>query len=225
MPARLEASRLDDYYAEVILLASLAVAVAGNPERGVQEAERALARHPLDSLKPLDRPYLKLAFVNAMAGRIGHARALVSEYQRVVEPLRHEAARDAELDLSEGYIALAQRRWPEATARFQEALNERASVFGLPALARAYDLGGQADSAIALYERYLDTPEFGRAIWGVDAIELPGIYRRLGELYERQGQKDKARMYYSRFVELWKDCDPELRPEVDEARRLARGGE
>ena len=29
----------------------------------------------------------------------------------------------------------------------------------------------------------------------------------------------KAGHYYARFVELWKDCDPELRPQVDEARR------
>ncbi len=43
-------------------------------------------------------------------------------------------------------------------------------------------------------------------------------FRRLAQIEERRGNKDKAISYYRRFVELWKDCDPELRPQVDEAR-------
>ena len=42
---------------------------------------------------------------------------------------------------------------------------------------------------------------------------------RLAEIYERQGERQKAREHYARFAELWKDCDPELRPLVEEARR------
>ena len=41
--------------------------------------------------------------------------------------------------------------------------------------------------------------------------------RRLGQIEERRGNKQKAIAYYERFVELWRDCDPELRPQVDEA--------
>jgi tetratricopeptide (TPR) repeat protein len=44
-------------------------------------------------------------------------------------------------------------------------------------------------------------------------------YRRLGELYEQRGNRDKAVSYYNEFVELWKDADPELLPQVEEARR------
>ncbi len=51
----------------------------------------------------------------------------------------------------------------------------------------------------------------------------PPTLRRLGELYEHQGERQKAIGYYDRFVELWKDADPELQPVVREVRaRLAR---
>jgi len=47
--------------------------------------------------------------------------------------------------------------------------------------------------------------------------------KRLGELYETRGDRAEARKYYGRFVDLWKDADPELQPVVREVRaRLAR---
>jgi hypothetical protein len=44
-------------------------------------------------------------------------------------------------------------------------------------------------------------------------------HRRLAELYERRGEPQKAAAHRARFAELWKDCDPEFRPLVEEARR------
>ena len=98
-------------------------------------------------------------------------------------------------------------------------------AFGLPDLGRAYDLTGEIDSATALYERYLDAPDvFDESPSNTDrgtlAIELAGIYKRLGELYRRRGETEKARMYSNRFVELWKHCDPKLRPQVNQARQM-----
>jgi tetratricopeptide (TPR) repeat protein len=46
---------------------------------------------------------------------------------------------------------------------------------------------------------------------------------RLGDIYERAGEKKKAIDSYAQFIRLWKSCDPRLRPAVEEARaRLAR---
>ena len=42
---------------------------------------------------------------------------------------------------------------------------------------------------------------------------------RLAEIYQRRGERQKAAEHYARFIELWQDCDPELRPLVQEARR------
>jgi tetratricopeptide (TPR) repeat protein len=218
--ARGEASRPDHYFGEAILLASVFAAVAGEPARGLRELERAVARYPLDSLKPLDRPYLKLAMTNAMAGRADRARVLVAQHERVVEPRLYQLGVKAEVDLTWAHIALAERRWPEAITKFRQAVNEGTpAVAALPKLGRAYELAGQTDSAIAVYERYLDTPDVVRSGEGIDAIELAGMQRRLAELYQRLGERDKAQDYYSRFIELWQDCDPELRPQVAEARR------
>ena len=46
---------------------------------------------------------------------------------------------------------------------------------------------------------------------------------RLGDIYERKGERQKAIDAYARFVRLWARCDERLRPAVEEARgRLAK---
>ncbi|HXY69493.1 MAG TPA: hypothetical protein VEH62_08590, partial [Gemmatimonadales bacterium] len=55
--------------------------------------------------------------------------------------------------------------------------------------------------------------------------QLAPVYRRLGELYEAKGDRARALDYYGRFVDLWKNADPELQPAVREVRqRLSRLG-
>ncbi len=44
-------------------------------------------------------------------------------------------------------------------------------------------------------------------------------YRRLGELHEQRGDTAKAVEYYNEFVELWRDADPELQPQVEDVKR------
>jgi tetratricopeptide (TPR) repeat protein len=79
-----------------------------------------------------------------------------------------------------------------------------------------------SDSAITTYERYLATPFWAKPI-EVDAFGLAGTHKRLGELYEARGDRQKAASHYQQFVELWKNADPELQPKVAEVRqRLAR---
>ena len=41
----------------------------------------------------------------------------------------------------------------------------------------------------------------------------------LAETYEKLGNPQAALLHYWRFVELWEDCDLELRPLVEEAQR------
>jgi eukaryotic-like serine/threonine-protein kinase len=83
-------------------------------------------------------------------------------------------------------------------------------------MARAFDLAGVPDSAIARFEEYLTMP--GPVRVGTDAIFLAGAYKRLGELYEARGERQKALGSYLKFVELWKNADPELQPRVREVR-------
>ncbi len=75
---------------------------------------------------------------------------------------------------------------------------------------------GEPDSAIAQYERFVNlhnTDPENREFF------LAAALRRLGEMYESKGQRDKATEYYGRFVDLWKGADPEFQPLVADIRK------
>jgi hypothetical protein len=48
----------------------------------------------------------------------------------------------------------------------------------------------------------------------MDMLYLAGVQKRLGELYEAKGNREKAAAHYLAFVDLWKNADPELQPAV-----------
>jgi tetratricopeptide (TPR) repeat protein len=52
-----------------------------------------------------------------------------------------------------------------------------------------------------------------------DLIYLAPAYLRQAQIHEKRGDRAQAIAEYQRFVELWSDCDPELRPLVEDARR------
>jgi DNA-binding SARP family transcriptional activator len=56
-----------------------------------------------------------------------------------------------------------------------------------------------------------------------DLMYLAPSHLRRGQIYERVGDRERAIAHYTRFIRLWKDCDPEFRPLVVEAEQaLAR---
>src|SRR5262249_2671301 len=128
-----------------------------------------------------------------------------------------------------GEIALAEKRPRDAIVEFRKA-DQRpdgpADRYVLPLyfnLGRAFDAANEADSAVALFEKYVNTPDWFRNRDYYDPMALAGVYKRLGELYEAKGDRDKAAGYYMKFVDLWKSADPELQPKVAEVRqRLLR---
>jgi len=212
-----------DYLTRALQLATLEVVLRGAPTRGLRIVEDALSRHPLAAIDPLERPYLQLADVYALAGRPDRAAVVLAELERAVAPeLRrfYEPFRQGAL----GRAALARGNYREAISALRQAAEGVCDLCPLPPLGRAYELAGETDSAMTVYERYVTTPRAYRVIGvgrniGSDAYFLAGIYQRLGELHEERGHRAKAIDYYGRFVDLWKDADPELQPRVAEARR------
>jgi tetratricopeptide (TPR) repeat protein len=89
-----------------------------------------------------------------------------------------------------------------------------------PELARVYQELGQADSAIAVYERYLGVRSLTRL--SLDAIELGGALEQLAALYEMRGDRTKAAAQSHRLAELWRHADAAVQPRVEAARRRAR---
>jgi hypothetical protein len=77
---------------------------------------------------------------------------------------------------------------------------------------------GRGDSALVTLERFVDgVPDsFGDNYIGL--YQGPSLYRAAG-LAESQGDRAKAREYYQRFVDYWRDAEPVFQPQVAEARR------
>ncbi len=195
------------------------------PERATRILDSALERSSVSTMDAFERPDAKLAALYALAGRPDRARELLGRYAREVkdsaalrsnEPVRHRALAE---------IALAERRPLDAVREFRLADElpdgpaDECTICLSAGLGRAYDQANMPDSAIASYERYIATPFAWRYDRPLDPTLLPGMHERLGELYEARGDYARAASHYARFVDLWKDADPELQPRVAQARR------
>ncbi len=158
-------------------------------------------------LKEEDLPYRDFARAFAHAGAP----------DRALEVLDEEKA-DVERDYDRAVISLYQGKPLEAAEQFRTLIENARSckICNLFELGYTYDRAGNADSALTIYERYLNTPWLGRV--GMDSQQLPIVLRRLGELYEQRGDKGNAVEYYRRFAELWENSDPELQPYVRDVR-------
>ena len=178
--------------------------------------ETALARYHLDAIAPPDDAYRNFVFSYARAGNAARAREFMQRYERKATDLGPQT-RAQGLRFMRGQIALTEKRWPDAISELR-TWQDSAATLDLVFVAEAYDQAGQADSAIALYERWLATPGY-RAGW--DAYWLARTLRRLGELHEARGNRAKAREYYLRFADLWKNADIEFQPMVRDARAKA----
>ena len=208
------------YFQAAIGLATIDLYYRHAPDAARRTADEALRRHPLAPIPAEDRPYLGLAWFYAEAGRPDRAKQLIAEYDVAVpeavrrgQPFRHGAA--AAVAFAEGRVQDAIR---DNRAWYEE---DSCAVCGLFLLARAYDRAGERDSAVAVYERAVTTPGLLRAL--EESPTLGPTYKRLGELYEERGDTARARDYYNRFVDLWKDADGELQPSVREVKgRLAK---
>lgn len=185
-------------------------------ERALRAIERALVEHPLDSLPEAVRPYPRLLYLYTIAGRPDLAKAILKSIEAMptvvgVDPIDLEAGRHG----LRADVALAEQRYDDAVREYRASDRGSCTVCVLPDIARAYDLAGNADSAIAVFARYADGAERPA---GIDARYLPGVHKRLGELYEAKGDRAKAASHYARFIEYWKNADPDLQPKVAEAR-------
>lgn len=212
-----EAGSVDDYHLHTFDLADLHLA-RGDTAAALGLVERALAAFPLDSLDPFARPYFALADLLARAGRPNRARAHLARWEAEVASLVPGSNVPHWL---RAVLAEVEGRDEEAVKEWQLEDGERDDP--LPALigiGAAYDRMGHADSALAYYERFLETPS--RKRYDSDPRWRGPVLERLGRLYEQRGEVELAVRRYRQFVTLWEEADPGLQPRVDAVRTRLR---
>jgi tetratricopeptide (TPR) repeat protein len=192
------------------------------------ELDSLLAGGALDSLEFVSRPYLEIALYYGQSGAADRARPWLSAYEREYPPAYRGVDRWL-LHRAKAAVLRAEGNPAAALDEFQKALRGAPARDGwfdgtyalqnMPELARIYDDLGVADSAIAVFERYLRDPSLLRVI--SDPFELVPVLERVAALHEQRGDRITAAARYRRVAELWRDADPELQPRVENARRRA----
>ncbi len=183
--------------------------------RGLAILDAAVARYPLASLEPLDRNYATLAYMYALGGRPARARELLAEVranERVPGITRGGLGlRDEGTYLRAlGATEIAEGKPAQAVATLRESARLYfCPTCSLPDLARALDLAGYPDSAIAVYQQYVTTPwsEWQNALGEFRVTS----YARLAALHEARGDTAQAIADYEEVASLWARADPELR--------------
>ncbi len=212
------------------LMATDDIVLRGEPARGVQRLDSLRASATFASIPHGDRPYAALAEFYALARRADKASEMMSRYEAEVAQLDSAGRANSQSTLHSvrGFVRLAEGAPQEALREFRlsdTAPDGPTTACGIcvdAAVGLAFDHAQAPDSAIAYYESFVNTPFYARSTRSVDGLWLAYISRRLGELYEQKGNRERAAAYYQKFVDLWKDADPDLQPQVaDVKRRLA----
>ena len=210
-----------------LMLSLVDVTAADQSERAVRRVDASLAATPLNRVPIADRDYFGVATVYARAGRADRAKAVLAQRDAEVRDTSRLRAERPYLHRVLAEIAIAEHRPQDALREFWKGDSlpdgpaDECEACTLANIARAYDKASMADSAIVYFERFFASTNDYR--FQVDFSTRGPALRRLGELYEAKGDRQKAAHYYQEFVNLWKDADSDFQPQVTEIRkRLAR---
>ena len=201
-------------FAAALSLAYLELRYRHSPSSAVGVLNATLTRFPVPKADGEDWPYDDVARFLADAGQAKRA----ADVMALGVKARGARSNDASRRWAAGSIATAERRGWEGEIEIQGASETHpCPICVLPDLARAYEVAGKPDSAIATYERYVSAPWQRR--FETDAVELGFAMKRLGELYQQQNERSKAAAQYTALLKLWRGADAELQPLLADVRR------
>jgi DNA-binding SARP family transcriptional activator/tetratricopeptide (TPR) repeat protein len=170
-------------------------------------------------------PYLRLFLLGLLSARVGEATSALHFAAELDRRARASFAPIFVGDLAQTVRAEAAR----ARGRLGEALAVLDST-------RSWNFGEVPQNGTSTFYDY----EYQQFMWGellyalgrydealktyrgmADQLFHSGApaHFRMAQIYDKVGDRQKAADHYARFVELWKDCDPEFRSLVEEARR------
>jgi tetratricopeptide (TPR) repeat protein/tRNA A-37 threonylcarbamoyl transferase component Bud32 len=210
-PANQLSLMLDTAYYEIVY---------GSKATGAAAVQRALARIPISSLPPLDRPWYTLRNFGFMLRDAKMVRDALAGAERDIIPVANDSI-GVRASFA-GAVAFVEGRFDEAIRDFTIAQQRFSARPIMADLVRgfAYRELGRTDSAIASFERALNTPE----ATGEFAMQWRApMLQDLGALYEAKGDRAKALERYGRFVDQWSKADAALQVRVKEVRqRMAK---
>lgn len=170
-----------------------------------------------DNLHRLLKPYL-LGLVNVRLGQF-------QDVPRYASELDSGKGADPEVSLARDYahglraqVALAQGRRKEALAEFEKAqMKTRADkIVWTSFYQQIHERFLRATLLEALKRDEEAAGWYGSYGWSTvdDYIYFAPSHIRRADIFERLGQPEKAIEHYRKFIALWQDCDPVLRPRV-----------
>jgi tetratricopeptide (TPR) repeat protein/TolB-like protein/predicted Ser/Thr protein kinase len=229
LAARLDAALMQG---SLVLLSAL-LALEREDYSDVVESTRRLEQFAARVPRPdQSRPGMLLAHLMAgvaevRAGRLDTAGVHLDSMEKLYdrrypwENWFHQAL-SGEIAFAAGDLAAAESAFSAGEPEFKMFFNIGTSVESvftnnLPfrdGLARVKRAQGDLPGAIEIY-RKLNRPDI-RSKW--TAMLEPRYVLEVARLLDQTGDEAAAREEYQRFLDLWKDADPEL-PELEEARR------
>ena len=196
-------------------------------ERAVERLDSLMAGPGFAALEVTSRPYDDIAYLYGMGGRADRGAEVFNDGERALEQtgsagasLLRQRWHRMMSDALQAAILMQKGRSPEAVAAFRQARTAFPYTNWLPEIGTAQDRAGATDSALAVYQEYLGS-NFNFRLFD-DPYNLAPVLRRTGELYEARGDRTRAAATYQRFVDLWRNADPELQPQVDRGEAQAR---
>jgi tetratricopeptide (TPR) repeat protein len=163
-----KAGRRPQALALQVVIVQLTARVLGDTAAARRRLVTALEQYPLDAMAPADRPYLIVAQAHAMVGDTAAAAATMAAFDRAASDIVGRRGKQA-LDgvaLTRAMVASARGDHQRAATFAREADVGNCPACALDVLAQAYDGAGMADSARAVYERYVTLPHFERVYDG-----------------------------------------------------------
>ena len=151
-----------------------------------------------------------LFYAYLSTGEFQKAEQVGTAHLKIVSP-SHEHVLNA-------YRRLESKEYSEALREFHKLSSDRDPLTRFD-IARCYAESGQLDKA----REYLNTIEKRYKTDEVDSrsIAVPRAFHLLGQLYEKQGDNQRAKQSYEKVLLFWKDADNDI-PELQNAKtRLA----
>ena len=204
-------------------MAALQLHFLQDPEGAVHTLDQALAGPEVEGVPSEALARLEFAALYAQADRPDRARERLAAFRaEVPAETQEEEGHQSDLRSAEAAIALAEGDPEEAVRLYREAraLLPKCDFCGLPEMGEAFEVAAMPDSAVAVYEGYLEAKALFRS--GNDNVKLHRVLLGLGRSYEALGRPERAGDHYRWLLDLWSDADPGLQTRVETLRLKLR---